>query len=101
MSTRRNACGRSVNLSASLSTRTSRSLRPRGPHGGNDPELGKSARSWLAAAVRFSTNEARMRCSITVAWSASLLIGTKRMVGRPTASQIASASRASVLLRLT
>ena len=34
-------------------------------------------------------------------WSSGVLIGTKRIVGRVTASQIASASAASVLLRLT
>ena len=55
----------------------------------------------LAAAVRLVTNEARMRCSVSVAWSASLLTATKRMLGRPTTSQIAAASCASVLLRLT
>ena len=65
------------------------------------PNSANAARSWLAAAVRFSTKLARSRCSISVAWSASLLIGTNRIVGRATASQIAAASWASVLLRLT
>ena len=39
--------------------------------------------------------------TIPAACCSTDLIGTKRMVGRDTASQIASASAASVLLRLT
>jgi hypothetical protein len=40
-------------------------------------------------------------CSINTAWHATVFIATKRMVGRVTASQIASASAASVFPRLT
>jgi hypothetical protein len=55
----------------------------------------------LTADVRCRTSSARTRCRARMLCCSMLLIGTKRMFGLPTASQIASASAASVLLRLT
>ncbi len=51
----------------------------------------------LMSWVRWRTRRSRVRCSASAACCSTDLIGTKRMVGRVTASQIASASPASVL----
>ena len=55
----------------------------------------------LTADVRCRTSSARTRCRARMLCCSTLLMGTNRMFGLPTASQIASASAASVLLRLT
>jgi len=51
----------------------------------------------LIVAVRSSMNPWRTRCSVKMACCSTLLIGTNRMLGRETASQIASASLPSFL----
>ena len=51
--------------------------------------------------VRCLTRRLRARCIERAACCSRDLIGTNRIVGRVTASQIASASAASVLPRLT
>jgi hypothetical protein len=48
-------------------------------------------------AVRSTTNPWRTRCSVNSACCSALFTGTKRMLGRVTASQIASASLPSFL----
>jgi stearoyl-CoA desaturase (Delta-9 desaturase) len=57
-------------------------------------------RCYKSSAVR-RASWSRCRCSSTAACWSAVLTGTKRIVGRTTASQIASASAASCLLRLT
>jgi hypothetical protein len=57
--------------------------------------------SALTLIVRCLTSSSRVLCSISVACCSALLIGTKRIPGRDTASQQASASTASFLPRLT
>jgi hypothetical protein len=51
--------------------------------------------------MRWRTNSSRVRCSIRTDCCAGVLIGTNRIVGLVTASQIASASAMSFLLRFT
>src|SRR5215211_7515680 len=65
------------------------------------PNSARSPRSMLTSWVRWRTRRSRVRCSANAACCSTDLIGTKRMVGRVTASQIASASPASVLPRFT
>ena len=60
-----------------------------------------SPRIWLTMAVRAWTNPWRTRCTDSTACCSTFFTGTKRMLGRATASQIASASAASFLLVLT
>ena len=55
----------------------------------------------LTSWVRCLTNRSRVRCSESAACCSGDLIATNRIVGRVTASQIASASLASVFPRLT
>jgi hypothetical protein len=55
----------------------------------------------LIAAVCWRMNRCRVRCSIRQACWSGVFTGTKRMLGRCTASQIASASAASFFWRLT
>jgi hypothetical protein len=43
-------------------------------------------------------SRSRTRCAAAIAWSGSLVIGTNRINGRRTASQIASASAGAVLI---
>lgn len=71
------------------------------PCGSAIPNSPRSSRIWLASAVRDLTSPARARCSDSIVCCACVLTGTKRMFGRCTASQIASASAASVLLLFT
>jgi hypothetical protein len=66
--------------------------------GGNHPESAICPRSMLIVWVRCALSGSRTRCTAAIAWSASLLIGTKRIDGRLTASQIASASAGSVFV---
>jgi hypothetical protein len=58
-------------------------------------------RIWFASAVRAFTNPDRARCNDNTVCCSTVLIGTNRMRGRVTASQIASASAASVLFAFT
>ena len=55
----------------------------------------------FAVWLRWRTNNSLVFKTMLAACSSGVLIGTKRIVGRVTASQIASASAASVLFRLT
>ena len=58
-------------------------------------------RIWLAWALRAWTKLSRAVCSDSTDCCSGNFIGTKRMFGRATASQIASASSESFLLVLT
>ncbi len=51
--------------------------------------------------VRCLTSRSRVRCSASAACCSVDFTGTKRMLGRVTASQMAAASFASVLPRFT
>src|SRR4051812_22318126 len=52
------------------------------------PNSPRRPRIWLACAVRALTNPWWTRCSDRTACCSTLLTGTKRMLGRATASQI-------------
>ena len=88
-------------FSASSSTAGKRSNSLEIPCGIVMPNSASRPRSWLPWAVRALTKPWRARCSASRACCSDCLIGTKRMLGRRTASQIASASARSVLLPLT
>jgi len=55
----------------------------------------------LSNCVRCPTRSSRALCRISIAWFSIDRIGTKRIDGRVTASQMAAASAASFLPRLT
>ena len=61
------------------------------------PRSSSKSRIWLTTAVRRVTQRSRTRCNDCISSCSSLLIGTKRMLGRPTASAIASASMESLV----
>lgn len=63
--------------------------------------LAEEAGIWLAFAVRAFTKPWRTRCSESTDCCSTFLIGTKRIDGLLTASQIASAPAASFLLLFT
>ena len=65
------------------------------------PNSPRSPRTAFTVAVRCRTRSERTRWSVSTLWLCRDLIGTNRMFGRPTASQIASASAASVLFLFT
>ncbi len=70
----------------------------------SEPDIALAANAALAAlqaAGSPARGQARDRSSPREAWLSTLLIATNRMSGRPTAVQIAAASRASFLLRRT
>ena len=69
--------------------------------GARDAELGSIAADRVGELGAVRISRSRARCSARAACWSGDLIGTKRMVGRVTASQIASASPASVLPRFT
>jgi arylsulfatase A-like enzyme len=99
--------------SAALSHRSGEGLAARGilllwrgqppsrPCAAAMPSSPKCARIALINWVRWRISRSRVRCCINWPCCSADLIRTKRMVGRRTASQIASASAASFLLRLT
>ena len=64
-------------------------------------ELGQQTADPIGRAVRSPTNPCRARCSVSTDCCSMFLIGTNRMLGQLTASQIASASAASCLLPFT
>ena len=72
----------------------------RRPCGAITPNSARCARTAFTNIVRWRTSRSRPRCSSTAACCSAVLAGTKRIVGRETASQIASASAASFLFRL-
>ena len=65
------------------------------------PNSARWPRRAFTSIVLCRTNKSRVRCNINTACCSAGLMGTKRIVGRVTASQIAAASVASVLPRLT
>ena len=69
--------------------------------GGDDTHFGQVPRKAFTSAFRCPTSSSRERCNRSAVCCSGVLIGTARMSGRVTASQIASASAASVLPRLT
>jgi hypothetical protein len=64
------------------------------------PSSARCPRRALLVTVRCRTSNCRVRSSIKTACCSFVLIGTNRIEGRVTASQIAAASLASFLLRL-
>ena len=73
----------------------------RRPRPTGNPRSSKKPRIWLISAVRIPTSRSRARCSACTSSCAGVLIGTNRICGRCTASQIASASVRSFLCVLT
>jgi hypothetical protein len=65
------------------------------------PNSARWPRKAFTSIVRCRTRRSRVRCTIRTDCASALLTGTKRMVGRVTASQMASASAASFFPRLT
>src|SRR6201997_840256 len=65
------------------------------------PRSSSRPRIWLTTAVRRMIQRSRTRCRDCMSSCSSLLIGTKRIEGRLTASAIASASMKSFLLVFT
>jgi len=86
--------GRSSRISSSFATRASTRRRPCGTI---PPYTAECARKAKAAIVLCRTRNPRALCSIRNAWSSRDLTGTKRMLVRVTASQMAAASEASFL----
>src|SRR3984885_13029466 len=76
-------------------------LDPVTPLRSHNAELGQMRRMALITWVRCRIKRSRARCNINRPCCSVDLICTKRTVGRRAASQIASASAASFLLRLT
>ena len=68
---------------------------------GDDLKFGQGPRKTFIRTARCYTRRSRPRCTISTACCSAFLIRTKRIVGRVTASHIASASAASFLPRLT
>ena len=66
-----------------------------------DVKLRRVAAQSVHQHCRFRIKSSRTRCSIRTLCCSSLFTGTKRIVGRATASQIASASVASFFCRFT
>ena len=71
-----------------------------GPRATTIPNSACRPRIWFIKAVRWRISSDRTRCSASMSCCATLLTATNRIDDRPTASQIASASRASFLIRL-
>jgi len=69
--------------------------------GDDEAELGHVSPQAVDRAVRCRTSTSRVRCSTSTDSCSTVLTGTQRIVGRVTASQIASASIASFLPRFT
>jgi hypothetical protein len=65
--------------------------------GSTTPNSVNTARNRLMVAVRSSIHPWRTRCSASTACCSALFTGTNLMLGRLTASQIASASLPSFL----
>ena len=71
------------------------------PDGSDNAELREMRRIELESWVRWRLSINLTRCSIITLCCSVVLMGTKRIVGRATASQIASASAASFFPRFT
>src|SRR6202166_4966591 len=87
--------------SASSRMRGSSASTWRRPLGMVSPRSRRRLRIWFTTAVRRITQRSRTRCRACRSNCSSVLIGTKRILGRCTASAIASASRKSLLLVCT
>jgi hypothetical protein len=68
--------------------------------GRDDAEFGHMLRIAFESIARCRTSICRVRCSIRLVCCSCVLIGTNRIDGRVTASQIAAASLAPFLPRL-
>src|SRR5215471_10655608 len=68
---------------------------------GDNPELGKIGTDRVDDGGLLADEEVARRCSIRQLCCSTVLVGTNRMLGRLTASQIASASVLSFFCRLT
>jgi hypothetical protein len=73
----------------------------RDPLGDDQTEFAQQPANLVGCAVRALTKPCLTRCRDRTACCPTVLTGTNRMLGRVTASQIASASAASFLLVLT
>src|SRR5262249_48173696 len=80
---------------ASPSSRTMAISLPtlRKPCGAITPNSARCPRKAFTTPVRWRTSHSRPRCSSTAACWSAVLTGTKRIVGRPTASRFATPSR--------
>jgi hypothetical protein len=78
----------------------SNSAVPLRPLADTMPSSARCPRKALLNIVRWRTSNCRVRCSIKAVCCSFVLIGTNRIDGRVTASQIAAASFASFLPRL-
>ena len=78
----------------------SNSAVPLRPLADTMPSSAKCPRKALLNIGRWRTSNCRARCSMRAACCSLVLIGTNRIDGRVTASQIAAASLASFLPRL-
>ena len=74
-------------------------LDPAPPDRRHDTELRRCARNAFDSWVRWRLSINRTRCNIITLCCSGVFTGTKRMVGRVTASQMASASAASFFCR--
>src|SRR5215471_1460550 len=88
-------------LASSACARCSSSATFTGPFAAITPNSAAWPRITLITVVRGLISRSRTPSSISSAWLSALLIATKRIPGRLIASQIASASFASFLPRLT
>jgi hypothetical protein len=88
-----------IRLSAPSAMILSNSPIPLRPLADTMPSSAKCPRRALLNIVRWRTSNCRARCSIKAVCCSLVLIGTNRIDGRVTASQIAAASLASFLLR--
>jgi len=83
---------------SSLITTSSCSI-PFRPIGATTPNSDKWARKAFDICVRWRLSINRTRCNIITLCCSGVFTGTKRIVGRVTASQMASASAASFFCR--
>jgi Tripartite tricarboxylate transporter TctA family len=74
---------------------------PSRPIGATMPYSAMWPRIAFASRVRWRISSRRVRCNTITLCCSAVFTATKRLVGRPTASQIASASAASFFWRLT
>jgi His Kinase A (phospho-acceptor) domain len=95
----RASMGRRASFSSAMIA--SNCLSPSRPCAATIPSSAKCARNALITWVRCRNRRSRVRCCISRPCCSADFARTNRILGRPTASHIASASAASFLLRLT
>jgi hypothetical protein len=93
------AAGSRASLSSAMIA--SRLASPWRPMGATMPSSARCARMALPSWVRWRVSIRRARCSIITLCCSTVFGSTKRIDGRCTASQIASASAASFFCRFT